>query len=75
MDRVRWSPALLSHVALVTCGDAREALTVYSPHGRDMLRAFEQRYEALYPEQRKSKSPPPATQSAPGLTWPWRPGT
>jgi iron(III) transport system substrate-binding protein len=31
-------------------GDGREVLTVYSPHGRDMLQAFEQRFEALHPE-------------------------
>jgi len=31
-------------------GDGREVLTVYSPHGREMLQAFEQRYEALHPE-------------------------
>ena len=38
--------------ALSACGggDGREVLTVYSPHGRDMLQAFEKRYEALHPE-------------------------
>ncbi|HEX5724826.1 MAG TPA: extracellular solute-binding protein [Longimicrobiaceae bacterium] len=42
-------PALL---ALAACGggDGREVLTVYSPHGREMLQAFEQRFEALHPE-------------------------
>ena len=35
---------------LAACGDGRETLTVYSPHGRDMLQAFEKRYEALHPE-------------------------
>ena len=33
------------------CGgaDSREVVTVYSPHGREMLQAFEQRFEALHP--------------------------
>src|SRR5690606_17310031 len=30
-------------------GDGRTPLIVYSPHGRDMLEAFEQRFEALHP--------------------------
>jgi iron(III) transport system substrate-binding protein len=39
-------------LALAGCtgGDGREALVVYSPHGREMLEAFEQRYEALHPD-------------------------
>jgi iron(III) transport system substrate-binding protein len=42
-------PAALA--ALAACGgDGREVLTVYSPHGREMLQAFERRYEALHPE-------------------------
>jgi iron(III) transport system substrate-binding protein len=41
--------ALLA-LLLAGCGDGRETLTVYSPHGRDMLQAFEKRYEALHPE-------------------------
>lgn len=31
-------------------GDGRTVLTVYSPHGRDMLEAFEARFEALHPD-------------------------
>ena len=42
--------AALAAVLLAACGDGRETLTVYSPHGRDMLQAFEKRYEALHPE-------------------------
>ena len=30
-------------------GDAGQVVTVYSPHGREMLQAFEQRFEALHP--------------------------
>lgn len=30
-------------------GDGRETLTVYSPHGREMLEAFERRYEEAHP--------------------------
>jgi iron(III) transport system substrate-binding protein len=42
-------PAALALAA--SCGgDGREVLTVYSPHGREMLQAFEHRYEALHPE-------------------------
>jgi iron(III) transport system substrate-binding protein len=36
---------------LASCGgDGREVLTVYSPHGRDMLQAYERQFEALHPE-------------------------
>ncbi|HET7233930.1 MAG TPA: extracellular solute-binding protein [Longimicrobium sp.] len=37
--------------ALAACGggDERQVLTIYSPHGREMLQAFEKRYEALHP--------------------------
>jgi iron(III) transport system substrate-binding protein len=42
--------AALAALLLAACGDGRETLTVYSPHGRDMLQAFEKRYEALHPE-------------------------
>jgi iron(III) transport system substrate-binding protein len=44
-------PSLVLLAVLAACGgDGREVLTVYSPHGREMLRAFEARYEALHPE-------------------------
>ncbi|HEX8452187.1 MAG TPA: extracellular solute-binding protein [Longimicrobium sp.] len=42
--------AAFAALLLASCGDGRETLTVYSPHGRDMLQAFEKRYEALHPE-------------------------
>lgn len=37
---------------LASCGggDQREVLTIYSPHGREMLQAFEKKYEALHPD-------------------------
>lgn len=44
------STAALAAVLLSACGDGRETLTVYSPHGRDMLLAYEKKYEALHPE-------------------------
>jgi iron(III) transport system substrate-binding protein len=31
-------------------GDGRQVLTVYSPHGANQLRMFEQRFEEMYPE-------------------------
>lgn len=41
----------LALAALAACGggDGRQVLTIYSPHGREMLQAFEKRYEALHP--------------------------
>lgn len=38
-------------LALAACGggDGRETLVVYSPHGREMLQAFERRFEELHP--------------------------
>ncbi len=45
---------LLLTVALLLAacgpGDGREVLVVYSPHGPDLLRAFEERFEAANPE-------------------------
>jgi iron(III) transport system substrate-binding protein len=43
---------LLSLALLAACGggDGRKVLTIYSPHGREMLQAFEKRYEALHPD-------------------------
>ncbi len=37
-------------LALAGCGDGREVLVVYSPHGPTLLAAFEERFEALHPE-------------------------
>jgi iron(III) transport system substrate-binding protein len=43
---------LAAAVLLAACGggDGREVLTIYSPHGREMLQAFEKKYEALHPD-------------------------
>ena len=41
--------ALLSLAAACGGGDGRQVLTVYSPHGREMLQAFEKRFEAANP--------------------------
>ncbi len=53
MKKIDWRSALAFAVALGTAGcgtgDDRTPLVVYSPHGRDMLQAFEARFEALYP--------------------------
>jgi iron(III) transport system substrate-binding protein len=48
---VRWTGILLS-VLLVGCStsDGREVLIVYSPHGPDLLRTFEGRFEAENPQ-------------------------
>lgn len=47
-------PASLLLILLLTtlagCGDDRTALVVYSPHGRELLSHFEQRYEAEHPD-------------------------
>lgn len=37
-------------IALVGCGDGRESLVVYSPHGRDLLSLVEDTFEAQNPE-------------------------
>ena len=42
--------ALVLAAAACGGGDGRETLTVYSPHGREMLSAFEARVEALHPD-------------------------
>ena len=41
---------LLTLVAACGAGDDREVIVVYSPHGPDLLREFEQRFEAANPE-------------------------
>lgn len=42
---------LLSVVLSTACsGDSRTPLVVYSPHGRDLLTLFEQRFEAEHPD-------------------------
>src|SRR5690606_7729622 len=56
LARLRFVPILflvLGIAALTNAcgaGDGRAVLTVYSPHGRDMLEAFEARFEALHPD-------------------------
>lgn len=42
-------PALLAALAAACGGDGRTVLTVYSPHGSDMLGHFEREFEAAYP--------------------------
>lgn len=40
----------LSTLALVSCGgDGRTVLTVYSPHGKDLLQFYEQQFERAHP--------------------------
>mgnify|MGYP000032387892 CR=1 FL=1 len=46
--RTRWL-ALLALAAACRGGDGRMPLVVYSPHGTDMLREVERRFEARYP--------------------------
>ncbi len=44
--------ALAALVLAAACGgggDAGQVVTVYSPHGREMLQAFEKQFEALHP--------------------------
>jgi iron(III) transport system substrate-binding protein len=45
------APAAVTLLALLAAcgGDGREVLTVYSPHGREMLEAFERRFEDAHP--------------------------
>ncbi|HEV2146897.1 MAG TPA: extracellular solute-binding protein [Longimicrobiaceae bacterium] len=51
MRKPTFGIALLA-LGLAGCagGDGRETLVVYSPHGREMLQAFEQRFEELHPD-------------------------
>ncbi|MBB4637277.1 extracellular solute-binding protein [Longimicrobium terrae] len=53
--RLRRPFALIPSIALpllAACsgGDGRAVLTVYSPHGREMLSAFEKRFETAHPD-------------------------
>jgi iron(III) transport system substrate-binding protein len=57
MSRTKlFAPALAAlaalSLALAACGagDGRTPLVVYSPHGRELLQAFEQAFEARHPE-------------------------
>src|SRR6476646_7472645 len=42
--------ALLVLVAACRKGDARTVLTVYSPHGKELLEYYEQGFEAAHPD-------------------------
>jgi iron(III) transport system substrate-binding protein len=44
------APVLAALLAACGGGDGRQVLTIYSPHGREMLQAFEKKYEALHPD-------------------------
>jgi iron(III) transport system substrate-binding protein len=54
MMRVRIGRTLVlaAALALAGCGldDGRTPLMIYSPHGREMLQAFERHFEALHPD-------------------------
>ncbi len=46
--RVLWT--LLLTISVTACGDGRTPLTVYSPHGRDLLKLVEETFEAANPD-------------------------
>ena len=50
--RASWRAAAAAALALAACtgDDGRTPLVVYSPHGREMLAAFERRFEAMRPD-------------------------
>ncbi len=49
--RLRHTPAYIL-LALAGCGSPdRTPIVVYSPHGKEMLRVFEERYETLHPDR------------------------
>ncbi|HEU0013102.1 MAG TPA: extracellular solute-binding protein [Longimicrobium sp.] len=51
IDRIALLPLLLLAAACGGGGDGgKQTLTVYSPHGREMLEAFEKRFEAAHPD-------------------------
>jgi len=43
-------PVLLALLAACTGDDSRKTLVVYSPHGKEMLKAFEERFEKAHPD-------------------------
>ena len=45
----RWVGAV-ALLLLAGCGDGRTPLVLYSPHGRDLLKLLETRYEEIHPE-------------------------
>ncbi len=42
--------SMLLAASLAACGDGRTPLTVYSPHGRDLLKLLEETFEAANPQ-------------------------
>ncbi len=42
--------ALLALGALACSGDSRTVLTIYTPHGKELLQYYEQRFEAAHPD-------------------------
>src|SRR5690606_163173 len=42
--------ALLLALLLAGCGDDRETLVIYSPHGKELLGTYERAFEALHPD-------------------------
>lgn len=51
MHRLKGVSVLFGMILLAGCGgDAREQLVVYSPHGKEMLREYEEAFETRYPD-------------------------
>ncbi len=51
MNRLRSVIAIAALALLAaSCGDSRKPLTIYSPHGRDLLALMEKAFEAKHPE-------------------------
>jgi iron(III) transport system substrate-binding protein len=52
MNRLRLPSLAVAVLSLLaaSCGDGRQPLTVYSPHGSDLLSLMEKAYEARHPE-------------------------
>ena len=50
MPASRLAAVLSLALVAAACGDGRETLVVYSPHGKEMLSAYEEAFEAAHPE-------------------------
>jgi iron(III) transport system substrate-binding protein len=48
--RLRVLPLLASGFLATACGNGKTHLVIYSPHGRELLSALQQRFEALHPD-------------------------